>query len=192
ALLLTLLAQPFAFDGGGVERGTLPRSWSTGAPCPETPAFRTHAYNDDFIILRQSGCTNFEKPFLYLLFGTRATMLVDTGAGGVGFDVAAAVGTARNAWGAQHGGRPTSLIVVHSHGPRDHAAGDAQFRAMGDTTVVAPTPAALQQFFGLSRWPDEIASYDLGERTIDVIPIPGHEPASIAIYDRRTGILLTG
>jgi len=25
-----------------------------------------------------------------------------------------------------------------------------------------------------------------------VIPIPGHQPASIAIYDRRTGILLTG
>jgi hydroxyacylglutathione hydrolase len=27
---------------------------------------------------------------------------------------------------------------------------------------------------------------------LDVLAIPGHEPASIAIYDRRTGILLTG
>ena len=27
---------------------------------------------------------------------------------------------------------------------------------------------------------------------MDVLPIPGHQPASIAVYDRRTGILLTG
>jgi len=27
---------------------------------------------------------------------------------------------------------------------------------------------------------------------LDVIAIPGHQPASIAIYDRRTGVLLTG
>ena len=26
----------------------------------------------------------------------------------------------------------------------------------------------------------------------DVIPIPGHQPASIAVYDRLTGVLLTG
>ena len=68
------IAQP---DGGGVDRGSLPPSWTTGASCPETP-FRTHAYNDDFIILRQSGCTNFEKPFLYLLFGGRSALLTIT------------------------------------------------------------------------------------------------------------------
>ena len=27
---------------------------------------------------------------------------------------------------------------------------------------------------------------------IDVIPIPGHQPAHVAYYDRKTGILLTG
>ena len=27
---------------------------------------------------------------------------------------------------------------------------------------------------------------------LDIVPIPGHEPASIAIYDRRTAILMTG
>ena len=49
-----------------IERGTLPSSWITGASCPETPVFRVHEYNADFFILRQSGCTNFEKPFLYV------------------------------------------------------------------------------------------------------------------------------
>ena len=45
-----------------VERGTLPTSWVTGASCPETPPFRIHEYNADLVILRQSGCTNFDYP----------------------------------------------------------------------------------------------------------------------------------
>jgi len=186
-ILAAQIAQP---DGGGVERGSLPASWTTGASCPETPAFRTHAYNDDFVILRQSGCTNFEKPFLYLLFGARAALLVDTGAESA--DVAGAVRGAMTAWSARHTGRSLPLIVVHSHGHRDHTAGDAQFRDAPDTTLVAATPPALQQFFGLHQWPEAAAAYDLGDRVVDIIPIPGHQEASIAIYDRRTGILLTG
>jgi hydroxyacylglutathione hydrolase len=177
-------------NGGSVERGTLPASWTTGASCPESPVFRTHTYNDDFIILRQSACTNFEKPFLYLLFGSRAAMLVDTGAATA--DVAGAVRDTMRTWSSRHGGRSLPLIVIHSHGHHDHTAGDAQFRDMPGTTLVAATAEALQRFFGLSAWPEAVASYELGDRTIDVIPIPGHEPASIAIYDRRTGILLTG
>jgi glyoxylase-like metal-dependent hydrolase (beta-lactamase superfamily II) len=35
-------------------------------------------------------------------------------------------------------------------------------------------------------------SIDLGSRVLDVIAIPGHDDASVAVYDRRTGILLTG
>ena len=177
-------------DGGAVERGTLPASWTTGGSCPESPVFQTHAYNDDFVILRQSACTNFEKPFLYLLFGSRTAMLVDTGAQTA--DVAGAVRDAMRVWSSRHGGRSLPLVVVHSHGHGDHVAGDAQFNKAPDTTLVAATPDALQQFFGLTDWPERAAAYDLGSRTIDVIPIPGHEPASIAIYDRRTGILLTG
>ena len=173
-----------------LERGTLPSSWITGAACPETPAFRVHEYNPDLFILRQSGCTNFEKPFLYLLFGGRRAMLVDTGAGAV--DVAAAVDQIVGRWSARHGGRAVSLAVVHSHGHGDHIAGDSQFKDRANTTLVAAAPEALSAFFGLTTWPNGTAAYDLDGRSIDVIPIPGHEPASIALYDRRTGILLTG
>ena len=35
-------------------------------------------------------------------------------------------------------------------------------------------------------------SFDLGGRVLDVIAIPGHEPSSIAVYDRQTGVLFTG
>jgi glyoxylase-like metal-dependent hydrolase (beta-lactamase superfamily II) len=175
---------------GNIEGGVLPVSWVTGASCPETPAFRIHEYNPDFFILRQSGCTNFEKPFLYLLFGERSAMLVDTGAQKA--DVAQAVGEVIVRWSARHGGRPVSLVVVHSHGHGDHIAGDGQFKDRANTTLVAASPETLAAFFGLRGWPDVAGSYILSGRIIDVIPIPGHEPASIALYDRRTGLLLTG
>jgi hydroxyacylglutathione hydrolase len=172
-----------------VEPGRLPASWPTGAHCPEAD-FQTHEYNGDFFILRQSGCTNFEKPFLYLLFGRDRALLVDAGAKGA--DVATAVGDARRRWSAAHEGRILPLIVAHSHGHGDHTAGDKSLASAPQTTVVTPTPDEVQRFFGVRDWPTGKGSYDLGGRTLDVLPIPGHERASIAIYDRRTGILLTG
>jgi glyoxylase-like metal-dependent hydrolase (beta-lactamase superfamily II) len=172
-----------------IEPGTLPAAWPTAASCPE-PEFRVHEYNDDLVILRQSGCTNFEKPFLYLMFGEQKGLLVDTGAKGA--DVGSAIAAARERWATRHGGRNLPLLVVHSHGHSDHTAGDRQLAAAPATTVVAAAPDALQRTFGLGDWPNEAGSYDLGNRTVDIVPIPGHEPASIAIYDRRTGILLTG
>ena len=173
-----------------IERGTLPASWVTGGACPETPSFHIHEYNPDLFILRQSGCSNFEKPFLYLLFGERSALLVDTGAKSA--DVAGAVDQVIERWSARHQGRVVSLVVVHSHGHGDHIAGDAQFRTRANTTLVDASPAALSRFFTLPAWPDGSTTYDLTGRPIDVIPIPGHEPASIALYDRRTGLLLTG
>ena len=35
-------------------------------------------------------------------------------------------------------------------------------------------------------------TYDLGGRTVDVIPLPGHQTAHIALYDAATRILFTG
>jgi glyoxylase-like metal-dependent hydrolase (beta-lactamase superfamily II) len=50
----------------------------------------------------------------------------------------------------------------------------------------------VRAFFGLDRSADHTAAFDLGERTLTVLAIPGHEEASIAIYDPATGTLLTG
>jgi hydroxyacylglutathione hydrolase len=40
--------------------------------------------------------------------------------------------------------------------------------------------------------PQDAVPYDLGGRVLDFLAIPGHEASSIAVYDRRTGILFTG
>ena len=55
--------------------------WITGGPnCIAVPDWQVHEYNENFYILRQSGCVNYEKPFLYLLFGKEKALLEDTGA----------------------------------------------------------------------------------------------------------------
>jgi hydroxyacylglutathione hydrolase len=174
-----------------VEAGRLPSSWYAGGPdCAGRPGFMVHAYNDDFYILRQAACTNFEKPFLCLLFGRDRALLMDTGAGNA--NVATAVEGVMTAWLAHHHRASIDLVVAHSHGHGDHVAGDSQFLSRPGTTVVGKDRASVQAFFGIANWPDDIVEFDLGARVLDVIPIPGHEPASIALYDRRTALLLTG
>lgn len=176
-----------------IEPGVLPASfYAGGTDCSGVPQFRVHAYNADFYILRQAACTNYEKPFLYLLFGQERALLLDTGAGKV--DVATVVDTLVRHWLSRHD-RPTSslgLVVAHSHAHGDHVAGDSQFVGRPATTVVGRDSASVRAFFGVPRWPNEQGAIDLGARVLDVIPIPGHQPASIALYDRRTGVMLTG
>jgi hydroxyacylglutathione hydrolase len=173
------------------ERGGFPARWTPDtADCAGVPPFLTHEYNASFTILRQSGCTNFEKPFLYLIFGAREALLVDTGARGA--DPTPVVDGLLRAHARRQQKPELPLLVVHSHGHGDHVAGDAALRRRPGTRLVDGTAQAVAQFFSIRDWPRALAQYDLGDRVLDIVPIPGHEPASIAIHDRRTGILLTG
>jgi glyoxylase-like metal-dependent hydrolase (beta-lactamase superfamily II) len=61
-----------------------------------------------------------------------------------------------------------------------------------DVVIVGHEPAEVQTFFGLDNWPEGVASFDLGGRSLEILPIPGHHPAGIAVYDTLTGLLLTG
>src|SRR5262249_27607180 len=129
-------------------------------------------------------------PFLYLLFGKEKVLMLDTGAGKT--DVADVVQGVIAAWLKRNGRDAMPLVVAHTHAHGDHIAGDPQLKLLLNTPVVALAPAAVQSFFGVNSWPDEIVTFDLGDRTLDIVPIPGHEPSSIAVYDRQTGILFTG
>jgi glyoxylase-like metal-dependent hydrolase (beta-lactamase superfamily II) len=166
-------------------------AWYAGGPtCEGRPAFRVREYRPGLFVLRQPACTNFEKPFLYLVVGGDRALLLDTGAGGLA--VAAPVDSILGAWRATHGGAPRALVVAHSHGHEDHTAGDAEFRDRRGVTLVAPDTAAVRAFFGFRAWPTDPVTLDLGGRVLDVLAIPGHEPASLAVHDRASGVLLTG
>ena len=175
-----------------VEPGVLPASWVTGGPkCMEMPAWQVHEYNPNFFILRESGCIHYEKPFLYLIFGRDKVLLEDTGAGQV--DTATVVMDLVAKWAKRNNrATPPQLIVVHSHSHGDHTAGDPGFRNLPNVQLVAATVPDLQKAFGITTWPTDIVPIDLGNRIVDLIPIPGHDVAGIALYDRQTGILLTG
>lgn len=184
-------AQPPRSDNPAFRPGVLPRSWLPGGPrCAGVAEFQVHSYNDDLYILRQSGCSHYEKPFLYLLFGRDKVLLLDTGAGTT--RVARAVKGVIDGWLAARGRTSIALIVAHTHAHGDHTSGDEQLKRLPGATLVAPELGAVRSFFGVQRWPAEIVRYDLGGRVLDVIPIPGHEATSIAVYDRQTAILFTG
>jgi len=190
-LATQLQAQAPQPDGGGVRSGVLPASWRASGPeCPAKPEFQVHEYNEDFYILRESGCSNYEKPFLYLLFGKEKVLMLDTGAGKT--DVAQVVSGVLERWLSRNKRDFIPLVVAHTHGHRDHISGDDSLKALPHTTVVAPSPAAVQAFFGFHNWPEDAVTYDLGARILDIVAIPGHEASSIAVYDRQTGVLFTG
>jgi glyoxylase-like metal-dependent hydrolase (beta-lactamase superfamily II) len=175
----------------GIEAGVLPTRWMTGGPkCLELPTFQIHEYNPNFLILRESGCIHFEKPFLYLIFGSEKALLEDTGAGQV--DTAGVVMDLVAKWAKRNSRVTPPLIVVHSHSHGDHVAGDPGFRNIPNVQLVPASVVELQKTFGIKTWPTDVVSIDLGGRVVDLIPIPGHDAASIALYDRQTGILLTG
>jgi hydroxyacylglutathione hydrolase len=176
-----------------IETGVFPATWLVAGPnCLEVPDWQIHEYNANFYILRESGCTNYEKPFLYLIFGRDKALLVDTGAGQT-VDTAVTVQKLIAKWQKrnQHP-EPIALTVAHSHGHGDHVSGDKGFDGMANVTLVPATPEAEQKAFAIAKWPEDPGSIDLGDRTIDVLAIPGHQPAHLAYYDRKTAILLTG
>jgi hydroxyacylglutathione hydrolase len=178
-------------SGAGLERGTLPFEWITGGPdCSTLPKWQVHAYNQDLYILRESGCSNYEKPFLYLFFGKDRALLQDTGAGET--NVGEIVNQTIREWCRRNGRQTVPLVVAHSHGHGDHISGDSQFAGKPNVTMIPLSVEGTQKAFGIQNWPMNTGSIDLGGRVLDVIAIPGHQPFSVAFYDRRTGILLTG
>ena len=184
------------------EPGNLPKKWLTGGPeCATfTDDFQVHKYNNNFYILRESGCIHTEKPFIYLLFGNDKAILFDTGAGkdtdattGRTPNVVGTVNGVIHQWLKENGRSSIPLIVAHLHSHFDHIWGDYQFTQRPDTTFVKPgSVGTLKAFFGIKNWPEETGKYDLGGRVLDIIPAPGHDATSIAVYDRNTAILLTG
>ena len=197
APFVSLLLQPAPCTCGAGFSGDLDVSWIHGsANCSQNPdpPIQVHRYNDNTYILRQNKCVNFEGPFIYLLFGTDRVFMQDTGAtsSATTFPIRATVQSIITNWLAEHSLPSIQLIVTHSHSHGDHIAGDGQFIGQPNTTVVGTSLTAVRNFFGITTWPTQLVTYELGGRTLDIIPIPGHQSTHIAVYDRQTDLLLTG
>jgi glyoxylase-like metal-dependent hydrolase (beta-lactamase superfamily II) len=149
-------------------------------------------------MLRQSKQLTYEAPFLFLLFGNDAALLLDTGAvrDTKTMLLRATVDRVVKEWldanGADSGGRDYRLVVAHTHGHRDHVDGDDQFTDRPNTTVIGKDLESVIDYFGFRQWPRETVTVDLGGRRLEVTGCPGHHEASIAMYDPWTGFLLTG
>jgi hydroxyacylglutathione hydrolase len=177
--------------------GDLDVAWDHGSESKlldTDPPVQVHAYDPHTYVLRQSKLTSYEAPFLYLLFGNDRAILLDTGATAdpAVFPLRDTVDGLIAGWLERNPRDGYELVVAHTHGHGDHVAGDEQFAGRAATTVVGRQAEAVSEFFGFTDWPGEVVGFDLGGRVLDVTGIPGHHPASVAIYDPWSGFLLTG
>jgi hydroxyacylglutathione hydrolase len=159
---------------------------------------QVHKSDAQSVIMRVSKCFSSEANFIYLLFGRERALLLDTGgpadsdSAQTTLPIRETVDALVDSWCEEQGTPSIDLIVAHSHSHCDHVFGDRQFEHRAHTTIVYPTLEAVTGFFQLIDWPDGQAKVDLGERSISVFPIPGHESTHIALYDEHLKALLTG
>lgn len=167
--------------------------WNEGAKdceaSPQTPV-QVHTYNQQTFILRENLCATFEAPFMYLLVGSTKALLIDSG------DVAdpSQVPLANTVMHLlpEDGPAKLPLLVVHTHRHLDHRAGDEQFAHLSNVQVVGFDIDSVRRYYNFTDWPNGLTQINLGDRTVDVIPTPGHNETEVSFYDRNTGLFFSG
>ena len=191
-VLVAVLAAPaYAAPSGLGEK-----AWIHGSEDCDTnrdPPIEVFASDATSYVLRQNKCIHYEAPFIYVLIGDHTVFVQDTGATAEAdrfplYHVIRDVVARRQA----ADGKELRVLVTHSHSHGDHKAADPQFQGKPRVTLVEPTAEAVRKHFGFAQWPQGQATIDLGGRTLVVVPIPGHQEESLAVYDEKTGWLLTG
>ena len=165
----------------------------------QDPVIEVLQVNATSYILRQDKCSHFEAPFIYLLLGTEKALLFDTGATANAdeFPIYQTVLELINQRPSAKAEAISEIIVMHSHHHRDHYAGDEQFlshdkKVQEKITLVGADRESLATQFGMPVSSNQDIELNLGERKINLIPIPGHQKDSVALFDQQTGWLLTG
>jgi hydroxyacylglutathione hydrolase len=194
-LTLTLITSVFCVSAIG-QTNLKKQNWIHGSEnCKKNTEelIQVVKYDKNTWILRQNKCTNYEAPFMFLFLGQDKALLMDTGATQEeeSFPLFKTVNTIIDYWQKQQN-KEIELVVAHTHKHGDHYAADAQFKGQSNTTLVGIQKTDVIDFFKFINWPNDVVDYELGHRTLKLIPIPGHQEASIAIYDTSSKVLLTG
>lgn len=150
-------------------------------------------YDEGTWILRQNKCVNYEAPFMFLFLGQDKALLMDTGATkeAESFPLYETVNSIIKDWQKKQM-KEIALVIAHTHQHGDHYAADGQFKEKPNTTLVGIEKSEVIDFFNFKNWPNESVDFELGNRSLQLIPIPGHQEASIAVYDSTSKLLLTG
>lgn len=147
------------------------------------PEMQVESMGMGLTIIRQNKCETAEAPFLYVLESEDKVMLIDTG------DI---YGDSLLYKQIREIAGDREIVVTHTHDHGDHTAGDGSFRGKENCTLHEAGIQSNKEMFGIDDWPNEIGSFDMGDRELQIIPVPGHEGSSIAIYDPKSKVMMTG
>src|SRR5215831_5162798 len=166
----------------GPAPGNLPFRWLYGsnvATLNRDPRIQVVQYNEDTYILRENVCVQWEAPFTYLLFGNKGALLVDTGATpeAAYYPLRATIDSIITRWRQIRRKQGVHLTVAMTSA-EDIAQnqGLTQFSGRAATTLASSGAGLI----------------DLGDRVIDVIPMPGAHKDGLIFYDPYTQFLFTG
>jgi glyoxylase-like metal-dependent hydrolase (beta-lactamase superfamily II) len=129
---------------------------------------------------------------MFLVHGTKACALIDTGMGH---------GKLREYVEQFTGGLPIKVIFTHSH--MDHIGQGNEFIAASEEFIGAPDREATVAFFAHQGVPaDQIQDHlksvsdgdhvDIGDRSLLIFAAPGHTPGSLVVLDPLTGNTFSG
>ena len=179
--------------------GTLPEKWICGSPsCMDNqdPPIQVHWYNQHTAFLRQNKAYNYEAPFMHLYFGNRRILFIDQGYTQLRHDwpLRDVVDGCIAEWCKRNHRQveEMELLISFSHLHDDHYAGINQFYDRPNTRYMGLTHEEMIGFWGMTNYPEERVTLDLGRRNILIWGSPGHVMSEFAYYDTYTQILYTG
>lgn len=191
--------EPIDFTSNLPAPGGFPDRWICGSPsCMDNtdPPVQVHWYNDHTAILRQNKAYSYEAPFAPLYFGNDRVLLLDEGFTQLrnDWDLRGVVDDCIADWCARTERDPESmeLLVAFSHLHADHYAAVNQFADRPKTRYMGLTHEEMLGFWGMTNFPEEVVTLDLGGRDILIWGSPGHVVSEFAYYDSYTQILYTG
>ena len=190
---------PVDFTVDGPAPGAFPDRWICGSPSAmdnTDPPIQVHWYNEHTAILRQNKAYSYEAPFAPLYFGNDRVLLLDEGYVQLrnDCDYRAVVDDCIEQWCRRNRRNPAAmeLLVAFSHLHADHYAAVNQFADRPNTRYMGLTHEEMLGFWGMTNFPEERVTLDLGGREILIWGSPGHVISEFAYYDSYTQILYTG